>query len=95
MASPKHHDLNSLKLNIKELIVDVANLPDTKPADIGDSMNLYKDGLGLDSIDLLELVVTLEKKYGIKVRNDDRGREILRDVNGIANAIFHLEGAKL
>ena len=95
MASQESQDLNSLKQNIKELIVDVANLPDTDPADIGDTTNLYKDGLGLDSIDLLELVVTLEKKYGIKVRNDDRGREILRDVNGIANAIFQLEGAKL
>lgn len=51
---------------VKELIIDSLNLPDMKPADIADDCVLFsEDGLGLDSVDALELALALQKKYGL------------------------------
>ena len=58
--------MNDLKLQIKELIVSALELEDIKPEDIVDSEPLFREGLGLDSIDALELGVALKKKFGIK-----------------------------
>jgi len=58
--------MDSLKQKIKELIVSALELEDTKPENIVDSEPLFGDGLGLDSIDALELGVALRKKFGVK-----------------------------
>ncbi|MCL2043183.1 MAG: phosphopantetheine-binding protein [Treponema sp.] len=58
--------MDDLKLQIKELIIDALELEDIKPGDIIDSEPLFGEGLGLDSIDALELGVALRKKFGIK-----------------------------
>ena len=77
----------NLCLELSELIVRVANLKLFRPEDIDPNQNLYRDGLGLDSIDLLEVVVNVERKYGLKLRNDEHGQEALRSVNSLASAI--------
>jgi acyl carrier protein len=58
--------MGNLKLQIKELIISSLELEDVKPEDIVDSEPLFREGLGLDSIDALELGVALKKKFGIK-----------------------------
>ena len=58
--------MENLKQQIKELIVTALELEDVKPEDIVDSEPLFKEGLGLDSIDALELGVALKKKFGVK-----------------------------
>ena len=58
--------MDDIKLQIKELIIDAMELEDIKPADIVDSEPLFGEGLGLDSIDALELGVALRKKFGVK-----------------------------
>jgi acyl carrier protein len=58
--------MDDLKLQIKMLIIDALELEDIKPEDIVDSEPLFGEGLGLDSIDALELGVALRKKFGIK-----------------------------
>ena len=58
--------MDSLKQQIKELIISALELEDVKPADIVDSEPLFGEGLGLDSIDALELGVALKKKFGVK-----------------------------
>jgi acyl carrier protein len=58
--------MNDLKLQIKELIVNALELEDIKPEDIVDSEPIFGTGLGLDSIDALELGVALKKKFGVK-----------------------------
>jgi acyl carrier protein len=58
--------MDNLKYQIKELIVNSLELEDIKPEDIVDSEPIFGDGLGLDSIDALELGVALKKKFGIK-----------------------------
>jgi len=58
--------MDNLKQQIKELIIDTLELEDIKPEDIVDSDPLFREGLGLDSIDALELGVALKKKFGVK-----------------------------
>ena len=58
-------------LDIKKLIVEVLDLEDVKPEDIGDEDELFGGGLGLDSIDALELGVALRKRYQVKIDADD------------------------
>jgi len=62
--------MDDLKLQIRKLIIDALNLEDIKPEDIVDSEPLFGEGLGLDSIDALELGVALRKKFGIKFSAD-------------------------
>jgi acyl carrier protein len=59
-----------LELEVKELIIDVLQLEDITPADIDSAAPLFVEGLGLDSIDALELGVALQKKYGISLAAD-------------------------
>jgi acyl carrier protein len=59
-----------LELEVKELIIDVLQLEDITPADIDAAAPLFVEGLGLDSIDALELGVALQKKYGISLSAD-------------------------
>ena len=76
-----------LKLEVKKHIINYCNLIDVEPEGVGDDTSLFGDGLGLDSIDSLELVVLLEREYGIKINNPQEGRKILIDVNHMADYI--------
>jgi acyl carrier protein len=58
--------MDNLKQQIKELIISALELEDVKPEDIVDSEPLFGEGLGLDSIDALELAVAIKKKFGVK-----------------------------
>lgn len=72
---------------LKEQIIEALNLEDVKPEDIDNDAPLFGEGLGLDSIDALELIVLIEKNYGIKLENPARGREIFKSVNTMADFI--------
>ncbi|MBU3557190.1 acyl carrier protein [Polynucleobacter sp. Ross1-W9] len=61
--------MNDLELEIKKLIIISLNLEDYQPEDITSDESLFADGLGLDSIDALELGVALQKKYGLELTN--------------------------
>ncbi|MCX6124761.1 MAG: phosphopantetheine-binding protein [Proteobacteria bacterium] len=85
--------LATLQSDLAQLIVKVANISHIKAEDIDPEQSLMRDGLGLDSIDILEVVVNLEKKYGIKLRNDESGRIALANVRSLAEYTHHqLEG---
>ncbi len=76
-----------IKERIKGLIVENLMLQIT-PAEIADDLPLFgPGGLGLDSVDALQLVVALEKDFGLKIRDPEAAREILRNVNTIADAV--------
>lgn len=72
---------------LKEQIIEALNLEDVKPEDIDNNAPLFGEGLGLDSIDALELIVLIEKNYGIKLENPAQGREIFKSVNTMADFI--------
>ncbi len=73
-----------LTQELKEKIIKLLNLEDITPADINDDDMLFGDGLGLDSIDALELIVMLDKDYGIKLTDPKEGKAIFRSVNTMA-----------
>lgn len=64
---------DTLETELKELIVETLALEDIKPSDIETDAPLFVEGLGLDSIDALELALALNEKYGIKTSADDEG----------------------
>ena len=79
-----------MKESIKELkeeIIKALNLEEMTPDDIDENEALFGDGLGLDSIDALELIVLLEKKYGIKLDNPAEGKKIFTNVAAIADYV--------
>ena len=79
--------MEELILKLKEEIIEVLNLEDVKPADIDENAPLFGEGLGLDSIDALELIVLMEKNYGIKLKDPAQGKEIFKSVKVLADYI--------
>ena len=80
-------DNTELKEKLKSQIILFLNLTDLTPADIKDDEPLFGDGLGLDSIDSLELIVLLKREYGIDIKDPKVGRKVLVDVNTMAEYI--------
>ncbi|HXK80812.1 MAG TPA: phosphopantetheine-binding protein [Bacteroidales bacterium] len=79
--------MDELILNLKQEIIEVLNLEDLKPEDIDENAPLFGEGLGLDSIDALELIVLMEKDYGIKLEDANQGREIFKSIATMAEYI--------
>ena len=73
--------------DLKTQIIDQLNLQDKKPEDIGDDEPLFVDGLGLDSIDALELIVLMQQNYKIKLANAEDGPKVFRSVRTMAEYI--------
>jgi len=79
--------MEQLIANLKQQIIDALNLKHLKPEDIGDDQPLFVEGLGLDSIDALELIVLLQQHYNIRIANPQEGPKIFRSVKSIAEFI--------
>ena len=74
-----------MKQELKALLVNELNLEDMTPDDIDEAAPLFRDGLGLDSIDALELSVIIDRQYGIKIKaEDERNAEIFSSLNALA-----------
>ena len=76
----------ALKEEVKQALVRSLRLP-IPPEEIGDSMPLFGEGLGLDSIDVLELVLELERSFGVSITDEQTGTRVLRSVDAIADFI--------
>ena len=79
--------MEELILKLKQEIIEVLNLEDIKPEEIDNEAPLFGEGLGLDSIDALELIVLMEKNYGIKLQDPAKGKEIFKSINVMADYI--------
>lgn len=79
--------MENLILQLKNQIIEVLNLEDMTPADIDAEAPLFGEGLGLDSIDALELIVLLEREYGIKLSNPAEGKQIFKSIASIADYV--------
>lgn len=76
-----------LRRKLKELLIERLKFEDMTPDDIDDEAPLFAGGLGLDSIDALEIVVMLESEFGIKVKNEGSAREHFRSVATLADYV--------
>jgi len=86
--------MDELKAEIKQLIITALDLEDVSPEDIADDLPLFGDGLALDSIDALELGITLRKKYGVRFESNDGGaKEHFRCVESLARLVLSQRAA--
>ncbi|HIY89028.1 MAG TPA: acyl carrier protein [Candidatus Bacteroides pullicola] len=79
--------MEELVRELKQQIIKTLNLEDVSCEDIDNDAPLFGDGLGLDSIDALELIVLLEKHYGIKLSDPSQGKAIFQSVNTMARYV--------
>jgi acyl carrier protein len=79
--------IDELILDIKKELISRLNLEDMKPEDLDETMPLFGEGLGLDSIDALEIIVMLEKNYKIKITDPKQGKDIFQNVRTIAEYV--------
>lgn len=73
-----------LKLELKELLIATLSLEDLTPAGIDDAAALFGEGLGLDSIDALELAVVLERRYGVSLPDAEVAKQAFRSIDALA-----------
>ena len=80
--------MEQLILQLKQQIITALNLQEMKPEDIDENAPLFGEGLGLDSIDALELIVLMEREYGIKLGNPTESRKVFISVRTMAEYII-------
>ena len=79
--------MSKLKEEIKKKLIQQLNLEELNVSDIKDDTPLFGEGIGLDSIDVLEIIVMLDKHYNIKISKPEDGEKIFQTVNSLAEYI--------
>jgi acyl carrier protein len=77
---------NDLKARVRQMLVDNLMLQ-VQPEEITDELPLFGEGLGLDSVDALQIVVALDKNFGLKIKDAEMAKGVLKNVSSIAAAI--------
>ena len=79
--------MENLKKDLKKMLIKDLKLQDINPEEIGDDDPLFEQGLGLDSLDAVELVVLINKHYDIQIQDMEEGRVAFASINALANYI--------
>ncbi len=87
MENTKEQALAQIKKDLKEMLVTGLSLDDVTPDEIKDDEPLFGEGLGLDSLDAVEIVVLLQRNFNLEVKDMDQGREIFQSVNTLADYV--------
>ena len=84
----KQAKLAEIRTRLKQLLVTSLNLENVRPEDIKDDAPLFNEGLGLDSLDAVEIVVLLQRNFGLEVKDMEKGRKIFQSVNTLAEYVY-------
>ena len=76
-----------LKQKLKEIIIEELQIEDLTPDEIDDDAPLFGDGIGLDSLDAVELVVQLQVHFGVEIKDIEEGRPALQSINTLAEFV--------
>jgi acyl carrier protein len=93
MDESKEKNLAEIRKILKALLVENLSLEDIRPEDIKDDEILFGDGLGLDSLDAVEIVVLLQRNFGLEVKDMKQGREIFYSIDTLARYIYENKNA--
>jgi acyl carrier protein len=88
MKSQKKKSLKEIRRELKELLVVNLSLEDITPEEIEDDGVLFGEGLGLDSLDAVEIVVLLQRNFGLEITDEARAREIFQSMNTMAQWVY-------
>ena len=88
MGDQKEMELPEIRKKLKELLVENLSLEDVSPEEIKDDEILFGEGLGLDSLDAVEIVVLLQRNFGIEVKDMKEGQKIFYSINTLANYVY-------
>lgn len=84
----KENKLAEIREKLKVLLVDQLSLDDVEPEEIEDDAELFGEGLGLDSLDAVEIVVMLQRNFGMEVKDMEKSREVFRTISTLAEYVY-------
>ena len=89
MEEQSEKTLSGIRKKLKELLVENLALEDVSPDDIKDDEVLFGDGLGLDSLDAVEIVVLLQRNFGLQIKDVTQGREVFYSIDTLSRFVYH------
>lgn len=88
MEGQKEEQLAKIRTKLKELLIDSLSLEDIEPEDIKDDEILFGEGLGLDSLDAVEIVVLLQRNFGLQIKDKKQAKNVFYSIDTLTRHVY-------